>query len=113
MAAAAALEAAVFQQLWRGAEPAAASILAISSTPSETAYMIRKQVFSDKKLYERAKSVAKKQGVSFAELCRRSLAEAVSRQKDERPWMRFVGIVDGDRGDSTRIDAAFYERNAP
>ena len=35
--------------------------------------MVRTQISLDPKLYERAKAMAKRHGISFAELCRRSL----------------------------------------
>jgi hypothetical protein len=75
--------------------------------------MIRTQVSFDKSLYERAKRAAKRQGVSLAEFCRRSLAEAISRESPDLPWMRFVGTISGDRDDSTRVDEIVYGRDAP
>lgn len=75
--------------------------------------MIRTQISFDKALYERAKRVAKRRGVSLAELCRRSLAEAIGRDDDAQPWMRFAGVVDGEPGDSARVDEVVYGRDAP
>ena len=58
--------------------------------------MIRTQISFDKALYERAKRAAKRRGVSLAELCRRSIAEAVGRDDTAHPWMQYIGVVDGD-----------------
>jgi hypothetical protein len=75
--------------------------------------VIRTQISFDKSLYERAKRVAKRQGVSLAELCRRSVAEMVSRDDTDKPWMRFVGTVNGDIDDSVSVDDIVYGRDAP
>jgi hypothetical protein len=75
--------------------------------------MIRTQISFDKTLYERAKRAAKRRGVSLAELCRRSIAETVAQDDSDLPWMRYVGIIDGQRDDSTRIDEVVYGRDAP
>jgi hypothetical protein len=77
--------------------------------------MIRTQVSFDKSLYERAKRVARRQGVSLAELCRRSLAEAVARDDtaDGRPWMRLMGVIEGSSEDSKTVDEVVYGRERP
>ncbi len=75
--------------------------------------MIRTQISFDKPLYDRAKRAAKRQGVSLAELCRRSVAEAVGRDDTGHPWMSYIGIVDGDRNDSASVDDVVYGRDAP
>jgi hypothetical protein len=75
--------------------------------------MIRTQISFDKALYERAKRAAKRRGVSLAELCRRSVAEAVSRDDAAHPWMDYIGAVDGDVDDSSSVDAVVYGRDAP
>jgi len=75
--------------------------------------MIRTQISFDKALYERAKRAAKRRGVSLAELCRRSIAEAVGRDDTAHPWMQYIGVVDGDAGDSTSVDDVVYGRDAP
>ena len=40
--------------------------------------MIRTQISVDEETYARAKDAARRQGISLAELCRRSLAETLS-----------------------------------
>ena len=75
--------------------------------------MIRTQISFDKALYVRAKRVAKRRGISLAELCRRSVAEAVAVEDTERPWMRYVGIIDGEPDDSARVDEVVYGRQSP
>jgi hypothetical protein len=75
--------------------------------------MIRTQISFDEVLYKRAKGAARRQGVSLAELCRRSLAEAVARVDTKHPWMSFVGVVDGEPTDSASVDDVVYGRDAP
>jgi len=77
--------------------------------------MIRTRISFDKSLYQRAKRSAKLRGVSLAELCRRSVAETVARDEahGDRPWMRYVGIVEGTPTDSATVDAVVYGRQSP
>jgi hypothetical protein len=75
--------------------------------------MIRTQISFDETLYKRAKGAAKEQGVSLAELCRRGVAEAVSRTDTKLPWMRLVGMVDGAPDDSSSVDEIVYGRERP
>lgn len=75
--------------------------------------MIRTQISVDRILYERAKALARRQGISLAELCRRSLQEAVSREPADKPWMAYAGILDGDKLDSTTVDEVVYGRVEP
>ena len=75
--------------------------------------MIRTQISFDKALYIRAKRVAKRRGISLAELCRRSVAEAVAADDTQKPWMSYAGIIDGDPDDSTRVDEIVYGRETP
>ncbi len=75
--------------------------------------MIRTQISVDEDLYRRAKTVARRQGISLAELCRRALQEAVARQPSDKPWMAFAGIIEGDEGDSCTVDDVVYGREAP
>jgi hypothetical protein len=75
--------------------------------------MIRTQISFDKALYERAKRAAKRQGVSLAELCRRSVAEVVGRDDTAHPWMNYIGSVEGDANDSSSVDSVVYGRDAP
>lgn len=75
--------------------------------------MIRTQVSLGADLYERARALARQQGISFAELCRRSLGEAVSRVPSDRPWMSYVGVLDGRPRDSCTVDEVVYGRESP
>ena len=75
--------------------------------------MIRTQVSLGAELYERAKGLAKRQGISFAELCRRSLSETVSRVPSDKPWMSYVGVVEGHEDDSGTVDEVVYWRETP
>lgn len=75
--------------------------------------MIRTQVSLGPELYERAKELARRQGISFAELCRRSLSEAISRVPSDKPWMSYMGVLDGRRDDSCTVDEVVYGRESP
>jgi hypothetical protein len=75
--------------------------------------MIRTQISVDADLYARAKEIARREGISLAELCRRSLEEAVARQPSKKPWMKYAGIVDGSPEDSATVDAVVYGRDRP
>jgi hypothetical protein len=75
--------------------------------------MIRTQISVDEELYKQAKAMARREGISLAELCRRSLREAVAQQPTDKPWMRFAGIVDGCPQDSTTVDSVVYGREIP
>jgi glyoxylase-like metal-dependent hydrolase (beta-lactamase superfamily II) len=48
--------------------------------------MIRTQISVDESLYRRAKLVARRKGISLAELCRRSLEQTVAREPTDKPW---------------------------
>jgi cytidylate kinase len=74
--------------------------------------MIRTQISFDDVLYERAKRIAKRQGVSLAELCRRSVAEVVARDATEHGWMKYVGSIDGELNDSSSVDDIVYGRES-
>jgi hypothetical protein len=75
--------------------------------------MIRTQISFDAKLYARAKVLARRQGISLAELCRRSLQTALAAETPGKPWMRFAGIVHGEPGDSSTVDDVVYGRDRP
>jgi len=75
--------------------------------------MIRTQISVDEELYERAKRVAKRRGISLAELCRRGLEAVLADERPDKPWMEFAGAVDGDPDDSASIDDVVYGRNGP
>lgn len=75
--------------------------------------MIRTQISFDEELYQRAKALARREGISLAALCRRSVAEAVARVPTDKPWMIYAGIFEGAEDDSTSIDEVVYRREAP
>jgi hypothetical protein len=75
--------------------------------------MIRTQISVDAALYAKAKEIARRQGISLAELCRRSLEQAVARQPSDKPWMRYAGIVEGNPEDSSTVDQVVYGRDRP
>ncbi len=72
--------------------------------------MLRTQISVDAELYKRAKMLARSQGISLAELCRRSLEIAVAAQPTGKPWMRFAGIVQGRSDDSSTVDKIWSRR---
>ena len=73
--------------------------------------MIRTQISVDEQVYERAKDVARRMGISLAELVRRSLAETLSREPARKPWMAYVGAIDGEPEDSRTVDDVLYGRD--
>ncbi|MEY4583190.1 MAG: hypothetical protein RL701_7893 [Pseudomonadota bacterium] len=75
--------------------------------------MVRTQISVDEDLYRRAKVLAKRKGISLAELCRRSLEEVVAKEPSNKPWMVFAGLYDGDESDSESVDVMVYGREAP
>jgi hypothetical protein len=75
--------------------------------------MIRTQISVDEELYRRAKLVARRNGISLAELCRRSLEAIVAKEPSNKPWMAFAGIVEGESSDSESVDDVLYGREAP
>jgi hypothetical protein len=75
--------------------------------------MMRTQISVDARLYSRAKDVARRMGISLAELCRRSLEEVVARQPSDKPWMAYAGRIDGRPADSSTVDEVVYGRAEP
>lgn len=75
--------------------------------------MIRTQISVDEEIYERAKIVAKRRGISLAELVRRGLEETLAREPAGKPWMVYAGVIDGDEEDSSTVDDVVYGREAP
>lgn len=75
--------------------------------------MIRTQISVDESLYRRAKVLARRKGISLAELCRRSLEAVVSQEPSDKPWMAFAGIAEGNESDSASVDDVVYGREAP
>lgn len=76
--------------------------------------MIRTQVSLEEDLYREAQEEARRQGISFAELCRRALAQALSHRRSDKPWMRFAGAVESGDADASRsVDEVVYGRACP
>jgi len=76
--------------------------------------MVRTQISFDRPLYEEAKRVAKRRGVSLAELCRAGLREMIGRESGSAPWAQYLGRFssDDDRT-SESIDEVVYGRERP
>jgi hypothetical protein len=65
-------------------------------------------------LYEEAENEARRQGISFEELCRRLLARALRHGEDAQPWMQFAGIIESrDPGASQSVDEVVHGRERP
>jgi len=75
--------------------------------------MIRTQISVDEGLYERAKQLARRRGISLAELCRRSLESIVAREPSDKPWMIYAGVLHGRADDSSSVDTVVYDREVP
>ena len=75
--------------------------------------MIRTQISFDRELYDRARKIARRQGISLAELCRRGLEEVLAREPSDKPWMAFSGTLEGHFGDSSTVDEVVYDRGSP
>ncbi len=75
--------------------------------------MIRTQISVDEAVYKRAKAIAKRRGISLAELIRRGLEETMAKEPEGAPWMAYAGVIDGDPQDSTTVDDVVYGRDAP
>jgi hypothetical protein len=70
--------------------------------------MIRTQISLTEDEYLATKREAKRLGISFAELLRRSLRGMVPVD-ERRPWMRYAGMVQsGDPRSSQHIDDVVY-----
>ena len=77
--------------------------------------MIRTQVSLDVRMYEEARQEASRQGISFAELCRRALRQILRRpSREEQPWMRFAGVVKAEMPEASEsVDEVVYGRERP
>ena len=78
--------------------------------------MVRTQIALDEDMYKEAQDEARRQGISYAELCRRALALVLPRgtETKSKPWMRFAGIVgSGDPTSSQTVDEVVYGRKQP
>ena len=70
--------------------------------------MIRPQVSLSESEYEAAKDEAARLGISLAELLRRSLRHVLPADQ-AKPWMRYAGMIESGRTDSSRtIDDVVY-----
>ena len=66
------------------------------------------QIKLSKREYDAAKREAKRLGISFAELLRRSL-RALLPADESKPWMRYAGMIGtGDPKASQRVDDVVY-----
>lgn len=74
--------------------------------------MIPIRISLDPEVYEQAKKVAHRRGITLAEFCRRTLSDAFARFPADKPWMAYVGTLDGRPSDSTTVDAVVYGRRA-
>ena len=70
--------------------------------------MIPIRISLDRELYEHADRVSRRRGVSLAEFCRRTLSEALARYPEDKPWMAYVGSLEGHANDSSNVDAVVY-----
>lgn len=76
--------------------------------------MIRTPVSLDAALYREAKRVAKRRGVSVAELVRQGLRSVVAQEAEPGPWMQYVGRFSSeDDRTSESIDEVVYGRERP
>jgi len=70
--------------------------------------MIRTQISLSEEEYKAAKEEAQRLGISLAELLRRSL-RAMLPVNEDKPWMRFAGMVEtGDQESSRHVDEIVY-----
>ena len=70
--------------------------------------MIRTQVSLEEEEYELAKKEARSLGISVAEFVRRAVRKSLP-PAGQGPWMRFAGMVETGRPDSSRrIDEIVY-----
>lgn len=76
--------------------------------------MVRTQISLEPDTYEQAKDEARRRGISFADLVRKSLAETLKPRREDKPWMRYAGVLDtGDPDSSSTIDEVVYGRDEP
>jgi hypothetical protein len=77
--------------------------------------MIRTQVSFDAEMYDRARAEARRLGVSFAELCRRAVAQLLRQRPEENhPWMGLAGAIETGGPDASRsVDEVVYGRERP
>ena len=80
--------------------------------------MITTRITLDPDLYDHASEVARRRGISLAEFCRRVLRDAVARCPEaasrsplDRPWMAYLGTIEGRAQDSRTVDEVVYGRD--
>lgn len=73
--------------------------------------MIPIRISLDRELYGHAARVARRQGVSLTDFCRRTLREALARYPEDKPWMAYVGSLEGRPRDSSTVDHVVYGRD--
>ena len=75
--------------------------------------MVRTQISLEEDMYRDAQEEARRQGISFAELCRRSIATALTQASD-LPWMRLAGAFESGGADASQsVDEVVYGRERP
>ncbi len=75
---------------------------------------IRTLVSFDDGQYAEARAEARRQGISFAELCRRAVAQALVPARSDTPWMRLAGtLTSGDPDASGSVGRVVYDREQP
>lgn len=77
--------------------------------------MVRTQVSFDAEMYERARKEARRLEVSFAELCRRAVAQLLRQRSEEGlPWMDYAGAIETGAADASQsVDDVVYGRERP
>jgi hypothetical protein len=71
--------------------------------------MIRTQISLSEDEYDAAKAEAERLGIPLAELLRRSLRTLLPDDR-KHPWMRFAGMIESGRADSSQtIDDVVYD----
>lgn len=71
--------------------------------------MVRTQISLDPGTYQQAKDEARRRGISFAELVRKSLTETLRPRPEDKPWMRHAGALEsGDPHASSTVDEIVY-----
>ena len=74
--------------------------------------MIPIRISLDPEIYEQAEKVARRRGITLAEFCRHTLSAAFARFPKDKPWMAYVGSLEGRANDSRSVDGVVYGRNA-
>jgi hypothetical protein len=70
--------------------------------------MIRTQVSLDERDYQAVKQEARQLGISIAEFVRRAVRQTLPAN-GEKPWMRYAGLVESGKSDSSQsIDEVVY-----